>query len=43
MRDAIRQLEAEGLVEYSDTRRPRVADPSMETLSHWLKIQGALE
>ena len=43
VRDAIRQLEAEGLVEYSDTRRPRVADPSMETLSHWLKIQGALE
>lgn len=43
VRDAIRLLEVEGLVNYSDTRRPRVADPSMETLSHWLMIQGALE
>ena len=43
VRDAIRLLEIEGLVDYSETRRPRVADPSMETLSHWLMIQGALE
>ena len=43
VRDAIRLLEVEGLVDYSETRRPRVADPSMETLSHWLLIQGALE
>lgn len=43
VREAIRQLEIDGLVEYSDTRRPRVADPSMETLSQWLMIQGALE
>ena len=43
VREAIRLLESEGLVEYTDTRRPRVADPSMETLAHWLAIQGALE
>lgn len=43
VRDAIRQLEIEGLVGYSETRRPRVADPSMETLSQWLLIQSALE
>ncbi len=42
VRDAIRLLEVEGLVDYIDGRL-RVADPSMETLSHWLMIQGALE
>ncbi len=43
IREAIRQLETEGLVEYTPTRRPRIADPSMTTLAHWLAIQGALE
>ena len=43
IREAIHQLELEGLVEYTETRRPSVADPSMETLSQWLMIQGALE
>ncbi|MXY33252.1 MAG: GntR family transcriptional regulator [Boseongicola sp. SB0664_bin_43] len=43
VREAIRQLEIEGLVEYTQTRRPRIADPSMATLEHWLAIQGALE
>ncbi|MDO6729167.1 GntR family transcriptional regulator [Marinovum sp. 2_MG-2023] len=42
VRDAIRLLEVEGLVDYVDGRL-RVADPSIETLSHWLMIQGALE
>lgn len=42
VRDAIRLLEVEGLVDHVDGRL-RVADPSMETLSHWLMIQGALE
>lgn len=42
VRDAIRLLEVEGLVDYIDGRL-RVADPSTETLSHWLMIQGALE
>lgn len=43
VREAIRQLEMDGLVEYTETRRPSVADPSMDTLSQWLMIQGALE
>ena len=43
VRDAIRLLEVEGLVDYSGTRRPRIADPSIETLSQWLMVQGALE
>ena len=43
VRDAIRQLEIEGLVDYSETRRPQVANPSIETLTHWLLVQGALE
>jgi DNA-binding GntR family transcriptional regulator len=43
VREAIRQLELDGLVVYGGTRRPSVADPSMETLSQWLMIQGALE
>lgn len=43
VRDAIRLLEVEGLVDYSETRRPRIADPSLETLTHWLLVQGALE
>ena len=43
VRDAIRQLQSEGLVTYSATRRPRVANPSMETVSHWLMVQAALE
>lgn len=42
VRDAIRLLEIEGLVDHVDGRL-RVADPSMTTLSHWLMIQGALE
>lgn len=43
VREAIKQLELDGLVEYTETRRPRVADPSMETLAQWLMVQGALE
>jgi DNA-binding GntR family transcriptional regulator len=42
VRDAIRLLEIEGLVDHFDGRL-RVADPSMELLTHWLMIQGALE
>lgn len=42
VRDAVRLLQVEGLVDYVDGRL-RVADPSMETLSHWLMIQSALE
>jgi len=43
VREAIRQLEATGLVVYSETRRPQVADPPMEQLANWLVIQGSLE
>lgn len=40
--DAVRLLEVEGLVDYIDGGL-RVADPSMETVPHWLMIQGALK
>jgi DNA-binding GntR family transcriptional regulator len=43
MREALRMLETEGLVVYSVTRRPRVADPSFEELSQCITVLGALE
>lgn len=43
LREAIRLLEQEGLVEYSASRRPRVANPSLEEISDYLRVQGALE
>jgi DNA-binding GntR family transcriptional regulator len=43
LREAIRLLELEGLVEYTSSRRARVADPSLEELRHYLMVQGALE
>ena len=43
VREAIRQLEIDGLVSYSETRRPYVADPPLSQLSDWLDVQGALE
>ena len=43
VREAIRQLEIDGLVSYSETRRPYVADPPLSQLSDWLNVQGALE
>ncbi|WP_114283752.1 GntR family transcriptional regulator [Candidatus Halocynthiibacter alkanivorans] len=43
LREALRLLEVEGLVEYSSTRRPRVADPSFEELVQFIKVLGALE
>lgn len=43
VREAIRLLEIEGLIDYTETRRPRIADPTMECLKHWLDVQGALE
>ena len=43
LREAIRLLEWEGLVEYSASRRPRVANPSLEEISKYLCVQGALE
>lgn len=43
LREALRLLEVEGLVEYSATRRPRVADPSLEELTQNILVLGALE
>ena len=36
-------LEGKGLIEYSATRRPRVANPSMEVIATNLDIIGSLE
>ena len=43
LREALRLLETEGLVEYSATRRPRVADPSLQELTQYISVLGALE
>ena len=43
LREALRLLEIDGLVEYSATRRPHVADPSLEELAQNIKVLGALE
>ena len=43
MREAMRVLETEGLIEYSATRRPSVANPSLETLAHNQTVIGVLE
>jgi DNA-binding GntR family transcriptional regulator len=43
LKEALRILEAEGLIVYGPTRRPVVADPSLEEINDWLRVQGALE
>lgn len=43
LKEALRILEAEGLIVYGPTRRPRVADPSLDEINDWLRVQGALE
>jgi len=43
MREALRILEAEGLVDHTPTRRSRVANPSVEELSQSMKVLGMLE
>lgn len=43
LKEALRILEHEGLVVYGPTRRPRVADPSLEELAENLALLGALE
>lgn len=43
LREALRNLEVEGLVEFSATRRPRVADPSLHELTQYISVLGALE
>ena len=43
LKEALRILEIEGLIVYGPTRRPRVADPSLQEINDWLRVQGALE
>ena len=43
LREAIRLLANEGLIEYSASRRPRVADPTIDEIADYLRVQGALE
>ena len=43
LKEALRILEIEGLIVYSTTRRPRVADPTIEELTHNLVVLGGLE
>lgn len=43
LKDALRILESEGLIEYGPTRRPRVADPSIEEIAQNIEVLGALE
>jgi DNA-binding GntR family transcriptional regulator len=43
LKEALRILEGEGLIDYGPTRRPVVADPSLHDINDWLRVQGALE
>jgi DNA-binding GntR family transcriptional regulator len=43
LKEALRILEMEGLVVYSATRRPSVADPTLEELEENLAVIGVLE
>lgn len=43
LKEALRILEVEGLVVYGPTRRPRVADPTLDELAQNLAVLGALE
>ena len=43
MREAIRLLANEGLVSYTPSRRPYVADPSLDEINDCLRVQGSLE
>ena len=43
LKEALRILENEGLIVYGPTRRPKVADPSLEELAANLAVLGALE
>lgn len=43
LKDALRILETEGLIEYGPTRRPKVADPSIDVIAQNTDVLGALE
>ncbi len=43
LKEAMRMLEDEGLIQYSPSRRPSVADPTLEQISDNLTVLAALE
>ncbi len=43
LREALRLLAGEGLVEIAPGRVPRVTEPTLEEVQHLLEVQGALE
>jgi DNA-binding GntR family transcriptional regulator len=43
LREAIQQLAVEGLIEYSATRRPFVADPTIDEIRHGMTVMASLE
>ncbi len=43
MKEALRILEAEGRIEYGPTRRPKVADPSLNEITQNIQVLAALE
>lgn len=43
MREAMRLLETEGLIEYTTTRRPYVANPTFDDIRQYLAVIGCLE
>ncbi len=43
LRESLRMLATEGLIEISPNRPPRVADPSLEELQQLLQVQGTIE
>ena len=43
MREAMRLLETEGLIEYTATRRPYVANPTIDDICQYLTVIGSLE
>ena len=43
LKDALRILETEGLIKYGETRRPQVANPSLEEVEQNFQVLSALE
>ncbi len=43
LREAVRNLEREGLIEYSPSRCPRLADPTLGEIADYLCAQGQLQ
>ena len=43
LREAIRTLANEGLIDFTSSRRPCVANPTIREISEYLQVQGSLE